>query len=355
MTAVDRNSSRPRHHLLTLSSIFLTTGFASLLPDVAAATKQKDIFCSATASSIYRACGFEVQDDYWLAIAECINAADEEDREECFEETSAAKRGASRLCRAQLSARVEVCGAVGEDRYDPDFDAENFDSDLRHPSNPNRYFPLTIGNKWELRGAGETVKIEVLNQTKLIDDVRCIVFRDRVYVGGQLVEDTDDWFAQALNSDVWYCGEEVKDYETFDGDRPRKPELVSIDGSFKADVDGAKPGIIFLGNPIVGTTYREEFSLNNAEDVSEILSIDYRYGANAELDRFVPRALVTQLCRGDCVVVKAYSAMSPGEIEIKYYAPDIGFFLQVVPESGEVVQLVSCNFDPRCAALPAAQ
>jgi len=32
-------------------------------------------------------------------------------------------------------------------------------------------------------------------------------------------------------------------------DRPRKPELVSIDGSFKAGREGDKPGIIFSAVP----------------------------------------------------------------------------------------------------------
>jgi hypothetical protein len=39
-------------------------------------------------------------------------------------------------------------------------------------------------------------------------------------------------------------------------------------------------------------------------------------------------------------------------IERKYYAPGIGVFLEVEPESGEVVRLVKCNVDPRCASLP---
>lgn len=86
--------------------------------------------------------------------------------------------------------------------------------------------------------------------------------------------------------------------------------------------------------------------------MSEILSTTYGYGSNAELDRFVPRVLARALCRGDCVVVNAFNPREPDAIELKYYAPGIGFFLQTVPDSGETVQLVSCNFDPRCTSLP---
>ena len=38
--------------------------------------------------------------------------------------------------------------------------------------------------------------------------------RDRVTDDGDLIEDTDDWLAQARDRNVWYFGEEVKDYET---------------------------------------------------------------------------------------------------------------------------------------------
>ena len=151
---------------------------------------------------------------------------------------------------------------------------------------------------------------------------------------------------------VWYCGEEVKDYESVDGDDPRRPELVSIDGSFKTGRDGDKPGVIFQASPSPGESYLEEFSLGNAEDVTDVLSTTYGFGADAELDRFVPPALAQLLCAGDCVVTRNYSLLEPGVSARKYYARDVGFFLEVSPDTGEVTQLVGCNVDPRCASLP---
>jgi hypothetical protein len=38
--------------------------------------------------------------------------------------------------------------------------------------------------------------VSVLNETRPIDGVSCLVFRDAVEVDGALLEDTDDWFAQ---------------------------------------------------------------------------------------------------------------------------------------------------------------
>ncbi|NOT54091.1 MAG: hypothetical protein HOP18_05755 [Deltaproteobacteria bacterium] len=310
-------------------------------------------FCSQTASLLFGSCGFEVQDDFLKAQAICLNVADDAERKQCFTDATAARNESRQLCGGQRTARLDACESLGEARYDPNFDPALFDTDFTHPTNLNPYLPLRIGNTWEYAGGGESISIEVRNETKSIDGLTCIVIRDQVTKDDELVEDTDDWFAQAKNGDVYYCGEEVKDFESFDGDAPRLPELVSIDGSFKQGRDGDKGGISVLASPKLGQVFRQEFSPNNAEDIAEILSTTYMFGGNPELDRFVPRQLATRLCSGgNCVVTKEYSPLAPGVFERKYYAPGIGFFLQVKPDAGETVQLVSCNFDTRCNGLP---
>lgn len=310
--------------------------------------------CTSTADTMHQACKAEVQDDYLVATAVCMNESDSADRTECYDERVATRRASLHLCNEQKTARIEVCSHVGEGRYDPDFEAEDFQSQFTDPVVQNPYLPIKVGNKWRYRGAGEEINIEVLDRTKLVDDVRCAVVRDVVKVNGVLTEDTFDWFAQGNNGDVWYCGEEVKDYEIFRGDRPLLPELVSIDGSFKADVDGAKPGIVIPGVPRSGTVYRQEFDLGNAEDAVEVLTTTYRYGDDPVLDKLVPRALARLLCaHGDCVVTRDFTPLDPGANERKYYARGIGLFLETKPDDGEHVQLVSCNMDSRCAMLPA--
>ena len=209
-------------------------------------------FCSATANDQFKACGKEVKDDFFVAHAKCVNVSDPGEREACLAEARAQRREGRQLCGEQRVARKALCAALGEDRYDPDFDPANFDSDFRNLTNPNPYRPLGIGSHWEFAGGDETIVIDVLDKTKLIDGVTCLVVQDRVSKNGELVEDTDDWFAQAKNGDVFYCGEEVKDFESFDGDDPRSPELVSIDGSFKQGRDGDKGGIYFQGVSTVG-------------------------------------------------------------------------------------------------------
>jgi len=183
------------------------------------------------------------------------------------------------------------------------------------------------------------------------------VFEDLGFKAGPLHEATDDWFCQRTNGDVWSFGEETKDFETFAGDDPQDPEQVSFDGSFKSGRNGDKGGLFFLKSPTVGAAYYEEFSLANAEDVTQVLAIDYVFGTSSDLDQGVPPALAARFCvnAGDCVVTKNYSLLEPGQFAHKYYAKGVGVILEVEFEDDQVSatsQLTNCNFDARCQNLP---
>src|SRR5262249_15176949 len=145
---------------------------------------------------------------------------------------------------------------------------------------PNPYFPLVVGTVFTYvekdpkgKPSGQVTTDTVADETKLIDGVTCRVVKDVVKKNGVMTEVTDDWFAQDQAGNVWYCGEMVRVFETFKGDRPQDPELTSIDGSFKAERNGDKPGIIALAAPKIHDAYYEEFSLQNAEDVAEVTSL----------------------------------------------------------------------------------
>jgi hypothetical protein len=312
----------------------------------------KGRFCSQTANLVFRACQHGVLDDFLIASANCLNVSDPAERSQCVAQAKASRGEDRQLCQEQLDGRLVACETLGEERYDPDLDPALFDDDLAHLTNPNPYFPLKVGYRWEYRGGGEINTVEITAETKQIEGIRCFVFRDLVTKEDCLAEATDDWFGQAKDGNVWYFGEEVKDAECFEGDVPKRPELFSIDGSFKAGRDGTKAGIIFLAAPTQGAAYLEEFSLTNAEDASEILSTTYAFGKNPDLDKLVPKKLAKLLCSGDCVVTRNISLLEPGVFTRKYYARGIGFFLEVNPDAGDVLQLVACNFDSRCAKLP---
>jgi hypothetical protein len=321
---------------ITLAAFFAVVEVAQ------AGGKQK--FCSDTARTLFAGCRAGVAETYLVAKAVCTNVADAAKRAECSNQAKAARGEDTQLCQDQRDTRLDACKALGEGRYDPDIDPALFD-DPKNPTKPNPYFPLTVGNRWEYRAGTETDVVEVVNETKLIAGVHCIVVRDLVSHNGDLAEATDDWYAPAKSGATWYFGEEVKDMETFAGDDPRRPELVSISGSFKAGRDGDKPGIIFLASPKVRDVYVEEASLANAEDVTEILSTTYAF------DELVPQELAAVFCSGDCVVTKNFSLLEPGIFARKYYAPGIGVFLEVEPDEAKAIRLVGCNFDDRCATL----
>ena len=102
-------------------------------------------------------------------------------------------------------------------------------------------------------------------------------------------------------NDVWYCGEIARNYETFEGDDPEDPELVDIDGSWKAGRDGAKPGILIQADPQPPNAYRQEVLLGEAEDVAQVLSNTYVFGSGNpddpnSLDYLVPEDLADALC-----------------------------------------------------------
>jgi hypothetical protein len=309
--------------------------------------------CSATARALSVACAFEVKDDAWEAYAICLNLPDFVQRRECVVEVRGEMREAQNECREQFEARLGLCEGLGEEPYDPVFDPADFDDDFSGLTNPNPHLPIAIGNVWEYEGGDETTRVEVLDKTKRIEGVTCIVVNDVVAEDGEVIEDTLDWWAQARDGTVHYCGELARDFEYFEGDNPMEAELVEIEGSFKAGRDGAKSGVLMMASPVVGEIYRQEWAPGDAEDAAEVLSTTYGYGEDEELDEFVPQELAELLCDGDCVVTRDFTPLEPDVEERKYYAPGIGLFFEVDPETGDTMQLVDCNFDPVCSSLGA--
>jgi hypothetical protein len=216
--------------------------------------------CSTTTVAQFEGCRLESGSDFFAAKALCINVSDRDERHECLDTAREERAEGHELCRAQRAQRLEICKELGESRYDPDFDPADFDSDYRNLTKPNPYFPLTIGYRWDYGGTLETNTIVVLDETKLIEGVTCIVLNDKRYEDGMLAEDTDDWYGQRKNGTVDFCGEAVSNFETFPGDNPVRPERVSTDGQWKTGRDGVPSGAYILGSPTVGDVHRSEFA-----------------------------------------------------------------------------------------------
>src|SRR5262249_27205766 len=150
-----------------------------------------------------------------------------------------------------------ACSRLGTAAYDPAIAPANFVAGI-----DNQFFPLVPGTTFVYEGQTpdglEHDEFAVTHNTRVILGVTCIEVHDTVTTDGVLTEDTLDWFAQDTDGNVWYFGENTHELE--DG-------LIStIDGTFMAGVDGAKPGIVMEAHPAIGDFYRQEFALANAED-----------------------------------------------------------------------------------------
>jgi hypothetical protein len=203
-----------------------------------------------------------------------------------------------------------------------ELDPADFTATVEHP-----YFPLTPGTRWtyeEVDDEGEVgeVLVTVSSATKEIANrVTARVVRDTVTRGGELIEDTFDWYAQDAEGNVWYLGEETAEFE--DG------EVVSTAGSFEAGVDGALPGIIMPAEPAVGMQYRQEYYAGEAEDNGEILSIEEQ--AEVPFGHF-----------DDMVLTKDTITIEPDVLEYKLYARDVGLVLALgISGGGGREQLVA--------------
>ena len=136
----------------------------------------------------------------------------------------------------------------------------------------NPYWPMKPGTRWTYRetdGEGGEAKVVVIvtNQTRRIaNGITARVVRDTVTEDGEIVEDTNDWYAQDGDGNIWYLGEDTAEFE--DG------KVSSRAGSFEAGVDGALPGIAVPANPRPGMEYRQEYYKGEAEDNGAVLSTE---------------------------------------------------------------------------------
>lgn len=293
-----------------------------LCPRGALAVDEVPNICAKTTGQLFKACRLEARDDYRVGTAICLNLSDGQASEDCKIAASEARSEALAECRDIREARDQVCADLGPGPYDPVIDPANFVSEIDNP-----YAPFKPGTWWEYRKKGdegvERIRVEVLNKGREILGVTVTTLRDTVTLDGVVIEDTIDWLAEDRAGNVWYFGEISKNFE--DG------LLASLDGSWEAGEDGAKPGFWVKAAPQVGELYRQEYALNNeAEDVVEVLDLDAQ--------EIVPFA------NGHPVLkTRDFTPLSPGAEEFKFYVPGIGFVLEVDPETGERLELVDCS------------
>jgi hypothetical protein len=185
----------------------------------------------------------------------------------------------------------------------PDFDPKDFVTRV-----DNRYFPLQPGTRFIYRGTedGEPEKVvtDVTHQHKTIQGVKVVVVLDRVFIGGSLKEKTLDWYAQDEDGNVWYFGEDSKEFEN--------GQVTSTAGSWEAGKNGARAGVIMLAHPHTGQSYQQEFAAGVAEDMARVLRV------NAKVS--VPYGSFKH-----CLKTEETTPLEPGAKEIKLNCPGVGF------------------------------
>jgi hypothetical protein len=224
------------------------------------------------------------------------------------------------------------CSATAIDvpsHYEPDIDPADFTSVIDNP-----YLPWIPGTVFTYDGTsdGEAQHnvVTVTDQTRTIMGVTCVAVDDRVEVDGELEERTTDWYAQDEAGNVWYFGEDSKEYEG--------GQVTSTEGSWLAGVDGAMPGIVMEATSEVGDSYRQEYLRGEAEDRAQVKklgkSVSVPYGSF-----------------DDVLVIREWTPLEPCVAEDKWYAADVGLLGSTMTAGGqEDMQLVSITHGDEGAA-----
>ncbi|MFM9948548.1 MAG: hypothetical protein ACKV1O_11475 [Saprospiraceae bacterium] len=210
---------------------------------------------------------------------------------------------------------------VKDESYQPDMSPAKFANSTRLT---NPYFPMEPGKKYIFEATGEDgverVEVQRLNTTRVVQGITCVVVNDKVWLNNILIEDTDDWYAQDNEGNVWYLGEEV---DNFNADGSFK----NHGGSWEAGIDDAKAGIVMLANPQPGMSYRQEYYFNEAEDEGEVEAIG--------------QTVVTPFGTfNNCIKTRDWTELEPDAVENKFYAPGIGLVKAVNLEDGDEEVLV---------------
>jgi hypothetical protein len=164
----------------------------------------------------------------------------------------------------------------------------------------NPYFPLPVGKSFLYRGVEngkkEVDRMHITRRTKVITGITATVVSDNVYEPPpKLLEKTFDYYAQDDAGNVWYLGENTREF--------LRHGKVDTAGSWLSGRDGAKPGLIMKADPQVPDAYRQECLSGEAEDLAWVVA---RGGSKHAL-----RTL-------------EFSPLEPAIVERKVYAPHVG-------------------------------
>ncbi len=134
---------------------------------------------------------------------------------------------------------------------------------ITHP-----YLPLSEVRWTELRSDDERIVREVLDETRAIGGVECLILAEHEYEGDDLVEISYNYFAQDADGNVYYFGEDVDDYEN--------GRVVGHGGAWLVGRNATEPCLFLPADLEQGLTYKPENSPPAAEEWAMIGTADAR-------------------------------------------------------------------------------
>jgi len=200
----------------------------------------------------------------------------------------------------------------------------------------NTYMPFQPGGVKVFKGHDRGTRLVVvdlyLTETRTFDwngtTVECRVLRELAFEDGEIVEISDNYFAQADDGTMYYFGEVVANYE--DG------VIVDNDGSWlvggptlpsdpPTTGNDDNPTVFMPANPEVGDVFKPEDLPGVVDETAEVLRVDVKVKVPA--GRYQ-----------DAIKIKETSALSPGTTH-KWYAPGVGVVLDKARR--EIIRLIA--------------
>jgi len=310
-------------HLARLTALTLAAGLAGpvtasqISGNLPPSLVNQEPVCETMARATLIAARSDVETAFWLNLANLINDPDC-DLPACVKESWAARGAAIALAEEQYAARLVICAALGSGPYAPRLLAADFTPDVTNPLHP-LYVGRTLVYESQTEAGLEHIEVTVTDQVTEIAGFPCRTVSTVESLDGVLQQHTVDWFSQHADGTVWYLGEVAQQFQ--DG------ILSSLDGSWRTDSAGAKPGVQMLDTPLVGEVYRMEFQLGTAEDVSRVLATDVT-------------VTVAAGTFDGCLMIEEWSPLETTDIVTKYYAPRFGLVLEVGQLNGERLELI---------------
>jgi hypothetical protein len=209
-------------------------------------------------------------------------------------------------------ALLAACGDDPKECFTPTVSAATCDpaQTMFSLATTNPYFPLRPGNISILEGTegGVPVRVErrVLGETETIMGVRARVLEIRVLRDGVLREVARNYHAEAKDGTVCHFGGDVDEYEN--------GQVVSHDGSWRAGVHGAKPGVSMPPEPMVGDAFFQEVAPGVAQRQGRVTAVGGTMTyAGMSFTGVVSIAVADPLAKG-----------APCAEQTKHYAPGVG-------------------------------